>query len=562
QDSGFSQTSIHARSTWMPTDRSSVSAAFIHSDLHNVRAYNNLLGGLGRLQATFEPQRLNLLYLRYERLAFGWLDSISGTFSVNSQHDGAVRQGLRVSDPAIVDNNRADVFGYTAQAAAGSTVFGAELYAERIRSERSEGVIARRPLYPDDSAYRTTSAFVQHSRQLLRNRIRLQAGGRVTAVRYRTDEAPVFGVTQSRQTFRDATFNASAGWQVSRWIALNLLVGRGFRAPNSNDLGAVGLNDLGYEIPASEATGLGAVLSNSAGEGATSLGRPVADLRPERLWNYEAGIRIAAKRLHARAQFYDFELLDPIVRRTLLFPADAVPSALGGLAVRAIAQTPEQRVQNVVAVAAAIDPRGMKAFVNDGHARYYGVDSTLEWRLNPRAHLRTSYSYITGRELNPNRRVRRLPPQNGSGSLHVPLLRRLWMETSVLFAGPQSRLSGGDLDDERIGASRSLRDISDFFASSRTSVYLQGVVFGPTGETLAEIQGRVLPGISSAAARVPLYSRTAGWVDASVRGGFLLRESLMLNASWTNMLDKNYRVHGSGVDSPGRSVFLGFTYQF
>ena len=57
------------------------------------------------------------------------------------------------------------------------------------------------------------------------------------------------------------------------------------------------------------------------------------------------------------------------------------------------------------------------------------------------------------------------------------------------MSGAQDRLSGGDRDDERIGASRRRQDIADFYNSARGAQV-------QTGETLLQIQNRVLPGVS------------------------------------------------------------------
>jgi outer membrane receptor protein involved in Fe transport len=135
-------------------------------------------------------------------------------------------------------------------------------------------------------------------------------------------------------------------------------------------------------------------------------------------------------------------------------------------------------------------------------------------------------------------------------------------------------MNAGDIDDERIGASRSRADIANFFNSAVAQQYLvseSGAIrFAPTGESLAEIRDRVLPigsvinGVSVAndSTRVPLYARSPGWIVLDITGGMPLRETLELRFGLMNLLDRNYRVHGSGIDSAGRSGFVGFEYKF
>ena len=88
------------------------------SEMDDVRGYKDLWGGLGRLRSDFEPQRLQFFYTRYEKLGVGKLDWLSGTFSVNSQRDGSIRQGLRPTDRIVQDDVDVDAFGYAAQAGA------------------------------------------------------------------------------------------------------------------------------------------------------------------------------------------------------------------------------------------------------------------------------------------------------------------------------------------------------------------------------------------------------------------------------------------------------------
>lgn len=571
QDSAFTQSGAHSKILLRPTGRDIFSAFYQFSSLDGVRNYKDLLGGLGRLRSDVSPQQLHFLYGRYERFQLGWLDSLSGTFSWNAQTDGSVRQGLRFTDPVTSDLSRVDSYGLAVQAseAAGRhhfLSFGGDWFRERIASSRTlardSSRIPQRPLYPDDSRYQTWALFVQDSMEFFGGRLRAAAGGRLTGIRFTNPADAALGVARSAQDFRDATFHTSLSYRLAGPLIMHALISRGFRAPNANDLGAVGLNDLGYEIPAADAIAAGALLGASAAEGALPLGRPVDRLRAERLFNYEAGLSLRARRFYARAQVFNSELFDPIVRRTLLFSAGAAPSELGGIRVTPIAPTAAQAAQGVVAVATALDPRAVKAFVNDGRSRYYGVESQLRWQPADHWFVDANYSFLAGRDLNPNRNIRRLPPQQGTVAIRYAPARRWWIETLATLTGAQNRLSGGDFDDERIGASRSRNDIAAFFNGARAQAFVAGGVFLPTGETLAQIQNRVLPGVSNAALRVPLHFSTAGWASFDLRGGYRIGERITLTAALLNLLDRNYRVHGSGFDSPGINAFAAVRYRF
>jgi outer membrane receptor protein involved in Fe transport len=551
-----------------------VALSYLGSRIRDVDSYKDLLGGLGRLQSSFEPQELHMVYGRYEKLRARPFDSLSATASLNIQRDGSTRQGLRLVDPVVSDDTKVHVAGYSAQGTSHigehqALIFGVEVYDDHIRSERLErrfglAPVQVRPLYPDDSRYTTVGVFGHDTFELARGRGRASLGGRWTGVRYRAFASRGLGITDARETFRDLTFHSSVLWRLTSVLAVSGIVSRGFRAPNLNDLGAIGLNDLGYEIPAAEAIPAQALMGASAGENALSLGRRVAPLSPERLLNYELGLRLATRRLYARVQFFDAELYSPIVRRTLLFPASSPPATLGRMPVTVIVPTSAQREQGVVTVATALDPRAVKAFVNDGRAKYYGVESIVRYSLSSRWNAEAGYSLIVGRELYPNRNIRRLPPQHGHARLrYTPSGRRPWLEGLVAASGAQRRLSGGDLDDERIGASRSRRDIADFFngAIVTPQVDARGV-FVPTGETLTGIQNRVLPSVNSDTLRIPLSTSTPGWTSVELRGGFPLTEQVRLGFGVLNLFDSNYRIHGSGVDAPGRAAWLSIRYVF
>jgi hemoglobin/transferrin/lactoferrin receptor protein len=602
QDSGFTQYGWQAKLAARLDDTQNLTLWYQRGVQEGVRGYKDLWGGLGRVRSDFAPQDLHFFYARYEKLKLGFLDSLTGTFSLNAQRDGTLRQNLRTTDLITTDDNVVNAFGYAAQATTHlgnqqALTFGGEIYREAIRASRVETnpitntSVQRRALYPSGSRYTTLGLFAQHNSEWLGNRLRASVGGRFTRVsfatfadRNRTAAGGNLGVTDEAESFQDATFNTSLTWRVTPRFNLHALVGRGFRAPNLNDLGALGLNDLGYEIPATAAAQAGALLGTSDGENALSANGKVNGLRAEKLFNYEFGATFQTRRFYGRAQVFDAELKEPIVRRTLLFPAGAAPQTLADLLVQAIAPTAEQRAQGVVTVATAIDPRAVKAFVNTGAAKYYGLETLFNYALAARWSAEGNYSFLVGRELNPNRFIRRLPPQQGFLALRYQpnwLKGRVsWLELSGAFAGAQERLSSGDLTDERIGAARRRSDIASFFRGSLVRPLIDAGadrvfgtaddVFIPTNETLLQIQNRVLPlgaaingvTITDDNSRAPLLLKTAGYTALHLRGGIRLSERIELNWALMNLLDKNYRVHGAGVDAPGRNAFLRIRYAF
>lgn len=575
QDTAFSQSGFHSKFAARLSSTQSLSLYYQRGSQTGVRGYKDLLGGLGRMRSDFDPQTLNWFYARYEKQKAGFLDSFSTTFSLNSQSDGSVRQGLKSTDSLTRDWSRVNAFGYSAQATTHrgtrlAAVFGADAYDERVASTRFVNASSQRPLYPDDSRYLTAGLFGQASYDLTA-RLRAAGGLRFTNVRFSTVATPAYGIPAASQWFHDTTFHSSLRYQATSSLAFHLLAGRGFRAPNLNDLGALGLNDLGYEIPSADAASAGAMLAADAGESALSKGTRIGTLRSESTMNYEAGLRLNARRLYARVQVFDTELHDPIVRRTLLFDAASAPGSLAGLAVTPLPQTAAQRAQGVVALATSLDPRAVKSFVNDGRSRYSGIESVARVPLAGHWSVEANYTFLGGRDLDPNRNIRRLPPQMGSATLrYTPARRRAWFEAQLQAAGAQRRLSGGDRDDERIGASRRRRDIADFFNGSRVQPFVANGVFNPTGETLRQIQDRVLPigsvqnGVSIANddSRVPLFLSTAGWTALHLRAGLPLGERWQIIAALENALDRNYRFHGSGIDAPGRSAYLAVRWSF
>jgi len=103
----------------------------------------------------------------------------------------------------------------------------------------------------------------------------------------------------------------------------------------------------------------------------------------------------------------------------------------------------------------------------------------------------------------------------------------------------------------RIGATRTRTSIANYFNGTATDLGLvRNGVLVQTGETLAQVQQRVLGDATSA----PLFTSAPGFVVLGARAGVRLSTHLGAIVIGENLTDRNYRLYGSGADSPGANV--------
>lgn len=55
---------------------------------------------------------------------------------------------------------------------------------------------------------------------------------------------------------------------------------------------------------------------------------------------------------------------------------------------------------------------------------------------------------------------------------------------------------------------------------------------------------------------------TPGYTVYGIRGGWNITDSIIVSASVENLTDKDYRIHGSGLNEPGMNVIIGVDYRF
>ncbi|MND06240.1 hypothetical protein D3C83_275100 [compost metagenome] len=72
------------------------------------------------------------------------------------------------------------------------------------------------------------------------------------------------------------------------------------------------------------------------------------------------------------------------------------------------------------------------------------------------------------------------------------------------------------------------------------------------------MQTRLLGTATSA----PLFTEAPGFATIGLRGGFRILPQLDLIVIGENITDRNYRLYGSGVDSPGANLEVRTRFRF
>jgi hemoglobin/transferrin/lactoferrin receptor protein len=344
--------------------------------------------------------------------------------------------------------------------------------------------------------------------------------------------------------------------RLSSQLSLFGTVRRGFRAPNTTDFASVGITSNGFEVSPDEAGSANGQVGSTGDATAVATGESAGSLSPEVLYNYEVGFRVQSSRITASISAFTNEISDFITRRTLILPAGAVGTSIGGQTIISQLATG--------AVITAADPRPVLVRANVGDVRIRGTEAALEARISRAWTANANFYYLRGEDKqtgDPPDLEGGLPPASGFLSLRwQPARRRFWIEGYSLLGGKQDRLSTLELADQRIGATRSVSSITAFFNNGAVARGLvnNGILLA-TGENLAQVVNRVLgPGVTSA----PLYTKTPGFGTLNLRGGFRVSEQSQVLVTLENLLDKNYRFHGSGVDAPGVNLQVAYRIRF
>jgi len=328
---------------------------------------------------------------------------------------------------------------------------GIDYFNDRINSSREDNnltnnsIKALRGLYPNNAGYQYQSVYSIHH-------LDLDAWQVETGLRYHQNVASLpdttLGLTQVKSSA--LVYSLGVARAISQGISLYANTSSGFRAPNMDDLGSLGIVDFRYELPA-------------------------FDLKPEYSQNYEVGIKIS------KAKFF---------QELTLFQTD-----LENLITRI-------KTSNVIQAYPVYEKRNVdKAFLRGGEwSGRYELSNSFSAKAN--------ISYVYGQSVTLNEPMRRIPPLHGGFSLSF-VRKNLFLNSELLFATAQDRLSAGDKADNRMN---------------------------PLG--------------------------TPGWAIINLQANYSLNAHFSVSLQAQNMGDVDYRMHGSGINGVGRSLWGQIHFKF
>lgn len=498
--------------------------------------------------------------LRADVSRLAGFDDLIATLSVNRQGDGRFEQ---TRPTALLDRQSAvtTAVGYQLEArkrhtrhsiSLGAEYFDEDVSAKRVQINPATTVAtANRPDVPNGTTYGSLGVFAHEIFELVPGRISIRGGLRYGRFVFATTADPAFGVTKERVQSDAVTFNAGAVISLSPRLNATFNVSRGFRAPNAADFGSAGLTGGGgFEIAPSTAAGLSALVATSGAAGATSTGLTVPALGPEVVYAFEPGLRFRAGRVDASVTAFDIEYLDAIERRAIAFDRNIVGSTISGF------EIVRQDANDLAFIAQDIRPVATR--VNAGHARLLGFEAEGHVRLTARLGLHAQTSMTNGRLLATGDYLRQMPPSLGSAGLRWST-DRLVVDGTLSLGRRQTRFNPADLSDARVGGTRTRASIASFFNGTATDMGLvAGGLLLQTGETLAQVQTRVLDNAASA----PLYTSAPGFAVLGARMNLKLSSRVNLIAIGENLTDRNYRLYGPGADAPGANLQVRLRARF
>ncbi|MFN2439730.1 MAG: TonB-dependent receptor, partial [Chitinophagaceae bacterium] len=300
---------------------------------------------------------------------------------------------LKEKDEVNTIGLTADVFSELSKLWTANT--GVEFYKDKVNSYRKDIntqnglVIDKRGLYPDHSKYDNYSLYSLHHLKY-KNWV-VDAGLRLNRFSIRLTDTSLGKV---KFTPSALVWNAALMYRIFQHHHIYLTYNTGYRAPNIDDMGSLGIVDFRYEIPTS-------------------------NLHPEKSASLELGYKFGIKKLKGDIAIYHTQLSDLITR-----------IKVDGNIINGYQVYQKENIEN--------------AFIK-------GVEAELNWKMNENLDMIGSITYTYGKNKTKSEPLRRIPPLHGR--VMSTYRKESWFTAAeFLFAAKQNRLAQGDKEDNRIPA--------------------------------------------------------------------------------------------------------------
>ncbi len=347
----------------------------------------------------FHPQQR---WLNYARLDIAGVNKIfNDVHFIASWQQNTENTIIRKNDSIITqfDDNKVNTVGFVTDVTSRfsqrwSANSGIEYYVDKVSSSRlllsAANVptsLLERGLYPNDSKYESFSLFSLHHFSL--GKWEIDGGARWSTFSIKISDKDLGDVKIKPSAL---VFNFGAMYQLNTQNHVYANVSNGFRAPNINDMGTLGIVDFRYEVPA-------------------------YDLKPEKSVNFETGYKFGASVFQGGVTAYYMRLNNLITR------VKTEGEMIDGY--------PVYKKENIE-----------KAYITGGEASF-------SWKPLRTISLNGNVAYTYGQSITKNEPLRRIPPFFGKlTALYAK--HSYFFSGELIFAGKQDRLSSGDVSDNRI----------------------------------------------------------------------------------------------------------------
>ncbi len=331
---------------------------------------------------------------------------------------------------------------------------GVEYYDDKVNSARTQTnptnniSTIQRGLYPDNATSKNFSLYTLH--HLKFNKFIIESGLRYNTIAINIRDTAGANIQLGEVNIKPSSIvsNISLLYKITDQQSIYGSFSTGYRVPNIDDMGTLGLVDFRYEIPA-------------------------YNLKPEKSYNTEIGFRMQTKNVKTSIAFFYMHLKDLINRKQLIGQQNG----------------------------------GYNVFVKENNQESFlrGFEYDIDWRISKKVNIFTNLSYVYGQNTTIIEPMRRVPPLNGRLLLNYTA-KQFKLQIEYLSAGSQTRLAQGDKLDNRIQA-----------------------------------------------------GGTPAWNIINIYTNYYFEKN-SIHCGLGNLLNKDYRTHGSGINGIGRNLYLAVRF--